>query len=92
MTKYIQKTNIGIVFILVILNMYFFISTMTFGDKVLKIEHAINRTRSENGELEKKLYAVDSIHNLQKRAKQLGFSKRSSLIRIDSLKYALRHE
>lgn len=92
MKEYVQKTSIGIVFILAILNMYFFVSTMTFGDKVLKIEQAINSIRSENGELEKKLYTVDSIHNLQKRAKQLGFSKRSSLIRIDSLKYALRHE
>lgn len=92
MKEYIQKISIGIVFISAILNMYFFVSTMTLGDKALKIEQTIKRIRSENNELEKKLYSVDSIHNLQKRAKQLGFSKKSSLIRIDSLKYAFRHE
>ncbi len=78
--------------LLIILNIYFFISMMTFGDKALKIESELYKIRNENTELEKKLTTVDSIHNLAKRATQLGFTKKSTLIRIDNLQYALRHE
>lgn len=88
----IQKMSIGLMSVLVIFNVYFFVNTMTFGEKALKIEQALSTIRNENSELEKKLTTVDSIHNLQKRAQQLGFTKKSSLIRIDNLQYALRHE
>ena len=92
MRQYIQKISIGLMCTLVILNVYFFINTMTFGEKTLKLERILTSVQSENSELEKKLTIVDSIHNLKKRAHQLGFTKKTSLIRIDNLQYALHHE
>lgn len=77
-----------LVFFLVSLNIYMFAKTVVIGDEILRIEKNIKKVKIENSDLEKKLYSLSSIRNLEKTAVILGFTEKSEPFFLKNLNYA----
>lgn len=83
------KYIIGFVlFILLLINIYLWTKSIVLGDSIRKMEIETAKLKVENEELERKVYSLGSLQNLEQAAGRLGFTKRSEPIYLESLKYA----
>lgn len=70
------------------INIYLYAQSTVLGDKITDVEIQIKQTRLRNGELEKQLYTINSVSNLEAMASVLGFTKKADPIYLDNLKLA----
>lgn len=92
MKHILKHLRLFFIFILIILNGYFFIHSMTLEDNLLQIEKKTRILKLENTELETKVSSLNSLSRLQKIATNLDFIKKQDLLYLDNLQYAFRHE
>lgn len=88
--KNVYKNIVLVVFLtLMIGNMYVFLSGVALGDEINHYEKEITRLHQENLEIEKKVYDVESLNYAASIAAQFDFSKHTTPVYLDNLKYAL---
>lgn len=84
------KKGIYVVFAgLLVANIYVFMSGVALSDQINKFEGEINRLHQENLDLEKKTYDAESLTYAAEMADKLDFTKKSTPIYLNNLKYAL---
>lgn len=85
--KYAKNLSVFLIMFLITLNGYFFVKTMILGNSLIKIEKEMKKLKIENSEIEKKVYSLNSLQNLQGIASSLGFVKNAELFYLESLKF-----
>lgn len=78
-----------IFFILVITNIYIFVSGITLGDEINTFETESKKIHLENMVLENKKSHLGSISYAASIAAELNFSKKQEPIYLDNAKYAM---
>lgn len=73
-----------------IVNIKFYVSSISLSEKVNYYETQIKKLRTENTILETKLYKVDSLQYAYAKSKELDFTKKSNPLNIDT-KFAYNH-
>lgn len=89
MKKQLKRLAGIIFFLLLIANVFFYTKTMVLADEMVELERRIKLLHLENIELEKQLSRFNSLSNLNRLAKQLGFTENAQPIFFDNLYYAL---
>ncbi|OGK31701.1 hypothetical protein A3I56_05115 [Candidatus Roizmanbacteria bacterium RIFCSPLOWO2_02_FULL_43_10] len=70
-------------------NVVIFAQTVKISDDIVKLETRTGTLKKDNARLEQRVYAQNSIANLEELAKGLGFTKQSEPLFLDSQEYAL---
>lgn len=84
------KKGIYAVFaVLIVANIYVFVSGVALSDQINKFEGEISRLHQENLDLEKKTYDAESLTYAAEMAQQMDFTNKSTPIYLNNLKYAL---
>ncbi len=89
MKKLIQYGVWIILPVLIIANMFVFVSGIVLGDQIGHFEKESKKIHEQNLALEQKTSHLDSLQYAASVAASLDFVKRSSPIVIENLKYAL---
>lgn len=86
----IRTTIIALIIFLIAINIYLCVQSLFLGETILKLEEDIQKLILENSQLEKKVFFLNSVESLEKKAQSLGFTKKAEPIYLENLKYALR--
>lgn len=86
----IKTTVIGLIIFLIVINIYLCVQSLFLGETILKLEEDIKKLSLENLQLEKKVFSLNSVESLEKKAQTLGFTKKAEPIYLENLKYAFR--
>lgn len=76
--------------LMVAVNIYLFAQGIVVSDNVQRLEIATQKLKNENSELQAQLYKVHSLSNLELIAQDLGFTKKTPPLFLDTPAYALR--
>lgn len=88
--KLIAKQTIWIVFfILLLANVYVFVSGVALSDEISKFDIETTKLHQQNLELEKKLYSVESLNYAASMAAQMNFSNAAPPVYLDEQRFAL---
>ncbi|MGB4966215.1 MAG: hypothetical protein WBO77_03865 [Microgenomates group bacterium] len=71
-------------------NIYLFAQGIVVSDNVQKLELSTQKLKTENSELQAKLYNINSLSNLELIAQDLGFTQKSQPLFLDTPAYASR--
>ncbi len=83
------KKIIGIIFfVLIIINIGLFVSSIKLSDEIAVYERNTQKTHEQNIELQKQVARYDSIQFAASAAASLNFVKQSAPVYLDNLKYA----
>lgn len=86
----VYKNIVLVVFLtLMVGNMYVFLTGVALGDEINHYEKEITRLHQENLDIEKKVYDSESLNYAASVAAQLNFTKTTTPVYLDNLKYAL---
>lgn len=70
-------------------NVLTFAQTVGISDEIVNLESKTLSLKKENAQLEQKMYTQNSMTNLEELAQQLGFTKPSEPLFLESNEYAL---
>jgi hypothetical protein len=70
------------------INVYTFVSGISSGNEINRMEKSIISLRQENQELENKIYSLNSLEHAASAAASMNFINKSTPIYLESLKYA----
>ena len=88
--KLIAKQSIWIIFfILLLANVYVFVSGVALSDEISKFDIETTKLHQQNLELEKKLYSVESLNYAASMAAQMNFSNAAPPVYLDEQRFAL---
>jgi cell division protein FtsL len=90
MKNFILKTTWLIVAILVVINLFVFISGIILSDEIGNFEQKTDNLRKVNLNLEKEVASLGSLKFATEQAKKLGFTNLSAPQSLDQLRYAYR--
>jgi hypothetical protein len=76
--------------VLMVINVKFYVSSISLSEEVNRFESEIKKLRTENTILETKLYKVDSLQYAYAKSKELDFTKKSNPLNFDT-KVAYNH-
>lgn len=75
--------------VLILVNMFVFVSGIVLGDQIGRFEKESKKVHEQNVALKQKTSHLDSLEYAASTAASLDFVKRSSPIVLENLKYAL---
>lgn len=81
--------SVAIFILLLSANVLTFAQTVRISDGIVDLESKTLSLKKENSLLEQKVYTQNSISNLQELADQLGFTKTSEPLFLDTHEFAL---
>lgn len=88
--KLIGKYGIWLVIlILMVVNVYVFVSGVKLGDEISRFDREIARLNQENLELEKKVFSAESLNHAASVAAQLDFTNGAPPVYLENQTYAL---
>lgn len=91
--KYILTNIIWLIFIVLIIgNIYIFISGIKLSDELNYYENQTNLYHQENIELEKKINQLSSLQNTASLAAELNFSEKPTPLVLGNMPYAFYHK
>ncbi|OGK25187.1 hypothetical protein A2954_03625 [Candidatus Roizmanbacteria bacterium RIFCSPLOWO2_01_FULL_37_12] len=87
--KHLTKLSIWAVFlILVAVNIYVFLHSISLSDRINHFEKGIKNLHQENLTLENKIFEVNSLQYATSMAAQLDFTQKAQPVYLENLKYA----
>ena len=87
--KKIHQIPITLLFIgLSIFHIYLFVSGIALGEEINNFEHEIKKLRTENIDLEQKLYNIESLSHAASAAARMEFIKKVTPVYLDNLTIA----
>lgn len=87
---YVAKISVVVIVLSLMLgNIVVFAKSVHLSDSISVLEHDITEMRKENENLQKKMYAEDSLTSLAYTAEQLGFTKQAEPIFFEKPNYAM---
>ncbi len=89
MSKKFQLPIILLFVVLSAVHVYLFVSGIKLGSEINQFEKETKKLKSENIDLERKLYSVESLSNAASQAAALEFSKKSTPLYLNNLGIAL---
>jgi len=89
MKKNIKNIIWPILFILVVSNIYIFVSGIKISDEINRYESEITKIHQENIDLEKKTYEVESLKYTASMAASLNFIEKPAPLILNKAAYAL---
>lgn len=81
--KIILSANLILLTSLVVANIYFSSSFATSGQKLKQLEQEIDAIEEQNQDLKRNILQKSSLHVLESKAEQLGFTKPNQYITVE---------
>ena len=89
MSKKIHLPLALIFALLCAMQVYLFLSGITLGDEINHFEKETKKLKSDNLDLEKKLYSVESLTHAASQAASLNFTQKATPIYLNNLGIAM---
>lgn len=89
MKFFIKRGILGFFALLIVANIYIFISGIALSDEISHFENEVKRLKTENAQLETKVYDAASLSHAASLAAELNFTKKSTPLYIDNIAVAL---
>ncbi len=90
MHKLNKLTVLLIVLGLMSANIVLFAQTVSISDSIVKMEQETIKIKTENQQLEQKLFSLNSLNRIDKVADYLGFTQSAQVLELDNVKYAMK--
>lgn len=87
--KILKKIPIFIIFVLILINISFYINSINLSNELYNLEREIDKLNIENKEIEKKITKINSLVFLASKAAALGLKHEAKFMSLEPEKYAL---
>lgn len=88
--KFFKGLIVFTFFILIIINIIYYIKAITLSNELLRLENKINELEIENKKIERDIAKIDNIEFLSSKAGELGFKHNLKFWYLQQDKYAFK--
>lgn len=90
MKRYITYTFSLLFFVLLLVNVFIFVSSIRLSEEINQYEKNTAKLKQKNEDLENQIYRIDSLQHARFVAPQMNFTVVSSPLYLNGLNYALK--
>lgn len=89
MSKKLQFPIVLLFAAICVMHVYLFVSGISFGDEINHFEKETKKLKSENLDLERKLYSIESLTHAASQAAALNFTQKATPVYLNNLGIAI---